>query len=269
MTKNISNIHGLETLLEDIQNQKYKAAIFDIDGTLIDSMPIWEDLDSEFLKTQGIELSEQEKNELNDTMWTMTVDEGVKYLRETFHLALSEEEISKALADVIEHFYVYEVPAKPGMPELVKVLHDEGIPMALATVGEPSYETAALKRLGLLECFDAMCDCNSLGTTKRDARIYETAARLLLGGEGESANSAAGESEPASSSAQAAESAATSESALEAESAAESNADILVFEDVLHALTAAKAAGFTTVAVEDAASAKDRQRILEVSDYLI
>ena len=269
MTKNISNIHGLETLLEDIQNQKYKAAIFDIDGTLIDSMPIWEDLDSEFLKTQGIELSEQEKNELNDTMWTMTVDEGVKYLRETFHLALSEEEISKALADVIEHFYVYEVPAKPGMPELVKVLHDEGIPMALSTVGEPSDETAALKRLGLFDYFDSMHDCNSLGTTKREARIYETAAKLLLGGEGESANSAAGESEPASSSAQAAESAATSESALEAESAAESNASVLVIEDVLHALEAAKQAGFTTVAVEDAASAKDKARILEVSDYYL
>ena len=149
MNNTSTHIRGMEDLLEDVQNHKYTAAIFDIDGTLIDSMPIWEDLDSEFLKTQGIELSEQEKNELNDTMWTMTVDEGVKYLRETFHLALSEEEISKALADVIEHFYVYEVPAKPGMPELVKVLHDEGIPMALATVGEPSYETAALKRLGL------------------------------------------------------------------------------------------------------------------------
>lgn len=269
MTKNISNIHGLETLLEDIQNQKYKAAIFDIDGTLIDSMPIWEDLDSEFLKTQGIELSEQEKKELNDTMWTMTVDEGIRYLKETYKLELSEEAIGKALSAIIEQFYTNEVPAKEHVAGLVKVLHGEGIPMALATVGEPSYETAALKRLGLLECFDAMCDCNSLGTTKRDAFIYETAARLLLGGEGESANSAAGESEPASSSAQAAESAATSESALEAESAAESNAAVLVIEDVLHALTAAKAAGFTTVAVEDAASAKDKARILEVSDYYL
>ena len=250
MTKNISNIHGLETLLEDIQNQKYKAAIFDIDGTLIDSMPIWEDLDSEFLKTQGIELSEQEKNELNDTMWTMTVDEGVKYLRETFHLALSEEEISKALADVIEHFYVYEVPAKPGMPELVKVLHDEGIPMALSTVGEPSYETAALKRLGLFDHFDAMCDCNSLGTTKREAFVYETAARLLLGSE--SGGEPAAASEPAGES-----------------NAAESNAAVLVIEDVLHALQAAKQAGFTTVAVEDDASVKDKPAILEMADYYL
>ena len=250
MTKNISNIHGLETLLEDIQNQKYKAAIFDIDGTLIDSMPIWEDLDADFLKTQGIELSEGEKQELNDTMWTMTVDEGVKYLRETFHLALSEEEISKALADVIEHFYVYKVPAKPGMPELVKVLHDEGIPMALATVGEPSYETAALKRLGLFDHFDAMCDCNSLGTTKREAFVYETAARLLLGsergGEPAAASEPAGESGPA-----------------------ESNAAVLVIEDVLHALQAAKQAGFTTVAVEDDASVKDKPAILETADYYL
>lgn len=269
MNNNTTNIHGLKTLLEDIQTRKYKAAIFDIDGTLIDSMPIWEDLDADFLKTQGIELSEGEKQELNETMWTMTVDEGIRYLRETFHLELSEEEIGKALSAIIEQFYTNEVPAKEHVAGLVKVLHEVGIPMALATVGEPSYETAALKRLGLLDCFDAMCDCNSLGTTKRDAFIYETAAKLLLGGEGESVNSAAGESEPANLSAQAVESAATSESALAAESAAEGNAAVLVIEDVLHALEAAKQAGFTTVAVEDDASAKDKDRILEVSDYYL
>ena len=250
MNNTSTHIRGMEDLLEDVQNQKYKAAIFDIDGTLIDSMPIWEDLDADFLKTQGIELSEHEKQELNETMWSMTVDEGVKYLRETFHLALSEEEISKALADVIEHFYVYEVPAKPGMPELVKVLHDEGIPMALATVGEPSYETAALKRLGLFDHFDAMCDCNSLGTTKREAFVYETAARLLLGSE--SGGEPAAASEPAGES-----------------NAAESNAAVLVIEDVLHALEAAKQAGFTTVAVEDDASVKDKPAILEMADYYL
>ena len=250
MNNTSTHIRGMEDLLEDVQNHKYTAAIFDIDGTLIDSMPIWEDLDAEFLKTQGIELSEQEKHELNDTMWTMTVDEGVKYLRETFHLSLTEDGICKALADIIEHFYVYEVPAKPGMPELVKALHDAGIPMALATVGEPSYETAALKRLGLFDHFDAMCDCNSLGTTKREAFVYETAARLLLGsergGEPAAASEPAGESGPA-----------------------ESNAAVLVIEDVLHALQAAKQAGFTTVAVEDDASVKDKPAILETADYYL
>ena len=252
MNETISNLHirGLEDLLEDIQNHKYNAAIFDIDGTLIDSMPIWEDLDADFLKTQGIELSEHEKHELNETMWSMTVDEGIRYLKETYQLELSEEEISKALSDAIEQFYTNEVPAKEHVAGLVKVLHDEGIPMALATVGELSYETAALKRLGLLDCFDAMCDCNSLGTTKRDAFIYETAAKLLLGGE-------AGESEPAGPSAPA------------VESDAESNASVLVIEDVLHALEAAKQAGFTTVAVEDDASAKDRDRIVEAASYYL
>ena len=255
MNNNTSHIRGLEDLLEDIRNHKYNAAIFDIDGTLIDSMPIWEDLDADFLKTQGIELSEHEKHELNETMWSMTVDEGIKYLKETYQLELSEEEISKALSDAIEQFYTNEVPAKEHVAGLVKVLHDEGIPMALATVGELSYETAALKRLGLLDCFDAMCDCNSLGTNKRDAFIYETAARLLLGSEGESERTAASAIEPAAPSAQ--------------EESAESNASVLVIEDVLHALEAAKQAGFTTVAVEDDASAKDKARILEAANYYL
>ena len=222
----------MKDLLRAIQNGRFKAAVFDIDGTLIDSMPIWEDLDAEFLKTQGIELSEQEKQELNATMWTMTVDEGIRYLKETYALSLPEEAIRKALDDVIEHFYVYEVPAKPGMRELVEALHDAGVPMALATVGAPAHETAALKRLGLLDYFESMYDCNSLGTTKREAVIYETAVKALLGSGFEPAR-------------------------------------VLVVEDVLHALTAAKQAGFTTVAVEDAASAKDRDAIRAAADYYI
>ena len=222
----------MKDLMRAIQNGRFKAAVFDIDGTLIDSMPIWEDLDAEFLKTQGIELSEQEKQELNATMWTMTVDEGIRYLKETYALSLPEEAIRKALDDVIEHFYVYEVPAKPGMRELVEALHDAGVPMALATVGAPAHETAALKRLGLLDYFESMFDCNSLGTTKREAVIYETAAEALLGSGFEPAR-------------------------------------VLVVEDVLHALTAAKQAGFTTVAVEDDASAKDKDAIRAAADYFI
>ena len=233
MNNTSTHIRGMEDLLEDVQNHKYIAAIFDIDGTLIDSMPIWEDLDADFLKTQGIELSEHEKQELNETMWSMTVDEGIRYLKKTYQLELSEEAIGKALSDVVEQFYTDEVPAKQDVAGLVEALHDAGIPMALATVGEPSYETAALKRLGLFDHFDAMCDCNSLGTTKN-------------GGEPAAASEPAGESGPA-----------------------ESNAAVLVIEDVLHALQAAKQAGFTTVAVEDAASAKDKPRILEVSDFYI
>lgn len=222
----------MKDLMRAIQNGRFKAAVFDIDGTLIDSMPIWEDLDAEFLKTQGIELSEQEKQELNATMWTMTVDEGIRYLKETYALSLPEEAIRKALDDVIEHFYVCEVPAKPGMRELVEALHDAGVPMALATVGAPAHETAALKRLGLLDYFESMFDCNSLGTTKREAVIYETAAEALLGSGFEPAR-------------------------------------VLVVEDVLHALTAAKQAGFTTVAVEDAASVKDKDAICAAADYYI
>ena len=222
----------MKDLMRAIQNGRFKAAVFDIDGTLIDSMPIWEDLDAEFLKTQGIELSEQEKQELNASMWTMTVDEGIRYLKETYALSLPEEAIRKALDDVIEHFYVYEVPAKPGMRELVEALHDAGVPMALATVGAPAHETAALKRLGLLDYFESMFDCNSLGTTKREAVIYETAAEALLGSGFEPAR-------------------------------------VLVVEDVLHALTAAKQAGFTTVAVEDDASAKDKDAIRAAADYYI
>lgn len=221
-----------QDLLEDIQKGLYKAAVFDIDGTLIDSMPIWEDLDADYLKTQGVELTEQEKQDLNEALWPMTVEEGIQHLKETYNLAPSEEDISKALSDAVEHFYRFEVPAKNGMPELVRALRAAGVPLALATVGEPVYETAALQRLGLFDDFQALFDCNGLGTTKREPVVFQTAPAALLGD-------------------------------------GYDPADVLVFEDVLHAVRAAKDAGFTTVAVEDAASAKDRDAILALAHYSI
>ena len=223
---------SLNRLLADIAAGKYRAAIFDIDGTLIDSMPYWAGLDAQYLRTQDIFLSPGETAELNTAMWSLTVEEGVRYLKETFSLDASEEEIAAGINAIVAEDYREKIPLRPYVPELLDVLDAAGVPLGLATVGNTELETAALTRLGIYDRFRDLFNCSELGVTKREPTIYTLAAKALAGDDVDYSK-------------------------------------VLVVEDVLHALTTAKGAGFATAAVEDAASAGQRDEIRAIADYYI
>lgn len=152
-----------------------KGAIFDIDGTLIDSMPIWNDLGAIYLRNKGI----TPEPHLIDKLFPMTVKEGVAYLKSHYHLPESEGEIQQGLNEISEHFYKYEVPLKPGAKELIEAYHQKQIPMVLCTVGMPTLAIPALKRLGVYDYFSKIFVCDEFHTTKREPLIYMKAAQYL------------------------------------------------------------------------------------------
>lgn len=200
-----------------------KGCIFDIDGTLIDSMPVWHDLGARYLESIGI----TPEHGLSDILFPMTAGEGAAYLKEHYKLDADTEDVLKGLSDITADFYRNEVQLKNGAYDFVYDLHRRGIPMVLATVGDPVLEKAALKRLGLLDFFSRTFVCDDYGTTKREPLIYLKCAEYLG-------------TEPS---------------------------ETAVFEDVLQAVESASSAGFITCAVEDADSAGDREKIKEVSDH--
>ena len=77
-----------------------KGAIFDVDGTLIDSMPIWEDASARWLREIGVKAKEK----LGEVMFRMSLDEGAKYLKEAYRLRESEREIKDGILGVIRGF---------------------------------------------------------------------------------------------------------------------------------------------------------------------
>lgn len=152
-----------------------KGIISDIDGTLIDSMPIWENLGARYLSNAGIEPEEG----LGAILFPMSIDEGVRYLKIHYNLSESEESIRAGLIGIIDRFYREEVQLKDGAADFLKRANDAGIRMILATAGDLELEKAALKRLGILKYFERIFTCEELETSKKSAVIYEKAAEYM------------------------------------------------------------------------------------------
>lgn len=152
-----------------------RAAVFDVDGTLLDSMSVWEDLGVRYLRTLGIE----PQAELGDILFSMTMEEGAEYIRRQYHLTKKSEEITEEILGIIKAFYVSEVPLKNGAAEFLEALHQRGIPMAAATSGERELVEAAFQRLGILKYFRNIFTCTEVGEGKNSPLIYLRAAEFL------------------------------------------------------------------------------------------
>ena len=152
-----------------------RAAIFDLDGVLLDSLSIWEDLGARYLRAKDITPEEG----LGKTLFPMSMEQGTRYMKDRYALPESPEGILEGLKTLLEHFYFEEVPAKPGAEELLSCLKARGIPLAAATSSPRPHVTAALDRLGLLGYFQKVFTTGELGTSKHRPDIYLLAAKAL------------------------------------------------------------------------------------------
>ena len=203
-----------------------KGVIFDIDGTLLDSMPVWNHLGERYLQKMGFK--EEETEGLSQRISTMPFTEGIRYIKKEYSLDIAEEKIREQLQEMIAGAYCDEIALKAGAKEYLQFLKERGIPCILATAGDASLVTAALKRLKVWEEFRGLLLCEEFNTSKREAKIYQLAMeRLSL-------------SKPE---------------------------EVLVCEDVLHAVKSAKQAGFQVCGILDEANREDWAMIQEVADF--
>ncbi|MBQ0000720.1 MAG: HAD family phosphatase [Clostridiales bacterium] len=150
-------------------------AIFDIDGTLLDSMSIWEEAGIRFLNSLGI----TPRPDYRDVVFEMSMEESTEYTRKEYNLSLSTEEVKEGILRVIHDFYYYEVDLKPGVPAFLSYLKDRQIPMIIASSGHRDYIEASLKRLGIRQYFSGIITCTEAGAGKHQPLVYQMAAENI------------------------------------------------------------------------------------------
>ena len=152
-----------------------RGVIFDVDGVLLNSMPVWENLGEIYLERLGIEA---EKG-LGETLFAMSLEEGADYLIENYGLKQTPGEIIAGLNREVQDFYGRKVPLKEGVRRYLEEFRDRKIPMAIATSGDRANAETALKRLKVLSYFRAVFTCSEIGSSKSHPDIYYAAALQL------------------------------------------------------------------------------------------
>ena len=152
-----------------------KAVLFDLDGTLVDSMWMWKDIDMEYLGKYGITLPP----ELQEYIEGMSFSEVSAYFKEAFGIKESLEEIKSEWVSMAKYKYTHEVPLKPGALRFLKHLKEQGIPMGIATSNSRDLLDAVLESLEISPYFDCCMTSCEAGAGKPAPDIYLKVAKIL------------------------------------------------------------------------------------------
>lgn len=152
-----------------------RAAIFDLDGTLVDSMWIWEKIDIDYLKIRNIDMPE----DLRDAISHLSFQETAKYFKNRFNLEDSLEEIMNEWYDMALYEYENNVPLKAGAKLFLDKLKKLGIKIGLATSNSLPLLEIALKKNGIYDYFDAITITGEVKRGKTFPDVYLLAAEKL------------------------------------------------------------------------------------------
>lgn len=165
-----------EIMKKKINFNYFSGAIFDVDGTLLDAMPIWYDAGARLLRTLGV----TPEPGLGERLFDMTLDQSSTYLKEHYRLSLSTDAIQQKVLDEIAAFYRDEVALKPGALAFVRTL-SEKMPLAVASVGDKTLIRAAFSRLNILSYFSAILTDQDpeIRAGKSSPKIFIAAAEAI------------------------------------------------------------------------------------------
>ncbi|MBP3392088.1 MAG: HAD family phosphatase [Clostridia bacterium] len=145
--------------------------LFDFDGTLVDSMPIYIDTMLQILEDFDIDYPEDIVKIITPLGTQGTADYYIE-----LGVPLTREEIIERMGRGMVEAYFTRIPAKEGVIETLRVLKDRGDRLNVLTASPHITLDACLKRLGIFDWFDHVWSCDDFATTKADPEIYKQAA---------------------------------------------------------------------------------------------
>lgn len=152
-----------------------EAVIFDLDGTLVNSMWIWRQIDIEYLARYGLELP----NTLQTEIEGMSFSETAVYFKNRFQIPDSLEEIMRNWNEMAWEKYAKEVPLKPGAKEFLDLCKSKGIKLGIATSNSRELAANVADVHGLHDYFDCIITGSDVKKGKPAPDIYLAAAAQM------------------------------------------------------------------------------------------
>ena len=150
---------------------KIRCAIFDFDGTLFDSMYVWDTAAERYLRSLGKDPAPTVREEVR----TMSLHQAAEYLKDGYALSLTAEEIVAGINRVVEQAYLHDVQPKAGAAAFLDALKAGGASLCVATATDRYLIEAALRRCHMDSYFDAVFTCSEVGSGKDEPAIYREA----------------------------------------------------------------------------------------------
>lgn len=212
--------------MSKINFMDFQCAIFDLDGTLINSTGVWNKVDEDFFNRRNVIMPP----EFPQVIKTHTLMSGAVYIKDRLSLPESPEDIVKEWHDAAVYAYHNDVRIKPYVKELLELLKNSyGYKIGLATSNTHELYDQCLINNGIYDYFDSFTQSDEVERLKGFPDIYEKSAERM----------------------------------------GVPKEECIVFEDVYQAVKGARMGDFFTVAVEDSASADDREEIIKIADVYI
>lgn len=164
-----------EKTLKNNITKNISGAIFDLDGTLLDSMYIWDNIGIEYLENRGIVPNDDAKDDLKP----MTLTDAAEYFKSVYKITDTVDEIIADVLKMTEHYYTDIFTLKPGVKEFLNLLSGKNIKMCVATSTDKVLARAALERNGVFDMFSGLLTCDEIGHGKDEPYIYNKALEII------------------------------------------------------------------------------------------
>ncbi|MBQ4266075.1 MAG: HAD family phosphatase [Clostridia bacterium] len=152
-----------------------KAAIFDMDGTLLDSMGEWRKLNCSFVREQGIELTKEQENDLLSMSGMMVVE----YVKERFGIEAPFSMLLERSSRMMEQPYCAGLPPKPGAAAYLARLRARGVKCVICTATPSRLMMIALNKANLVRDLDYIFSTDMIGGSKSDPAFYDKLCTMI------------------------------------------------------------------------------------------
>ena len=147
-------------------------SIFDVDGTILDSMEVWNTLASRYIQS----LDRIPEKNLDEIVSEMSLEQSAKYLKNRYRIYKQEEVIISEVLNLISDFYKHEVKLMPGFKDFITHFDSMNV---IGTSCDEELVKSALKRLGVLDYFEDIMTCSKVNKGKDDPGFYLACADIL------------------------------------------------------------------------------------------